>query len=249
MNKFKEDKPENCPVCLDEIDEKELLECGHYCHLDCIKKSNIYKCPICRHNVKIPFEERLENTTFNLHPCYAFIIIIIPYILCLIVGGIIVYKHSPSNEEYYKCENSHKVNLRECTFTLRREEGTEKQYSGEYYLVNGVEHQTYKFVSYNRYYLDINSSSHNNLILNSTIPFNFVDKYPYKYFLLCSNERCSLDRILIMKEKCYIKDGEFYFDYYCECTFYNLIKGWVFISVCFLLFLMFSVMWVNELTF
>ena len=53
MKKF--DKPENCPVCFEELNDTDFIECGHWVHMECIKKSNTNKCPICRHKLSSQF--------------------------------------------------------------------------------------------------------------------------------------------------------------------------------------------------
>jgi len=46
---FKQDKPEDCPICCESMDsQKEALECGHWVHTECIVKSAKAQCPICR---------------------------------------------------------------------------------------------------------------------------------------------------------------------------------------------------------
>lgn len=42
-------KPKHCPVCLGSIHQtRQPLECGHWVHRSCIRKSGKAKCPICR---------------------------------------------------------------------------------------------------------------------------------------------------------------------------------------------------------
>src|SRR3989304_1533996 len=49
---FKQDKPEDCPVCYESINsQKEALECGHWVHTECIVKSTKAQCPICRRSL------------------------------------------------------------------------------------------------------------------------------------------------------------------------------------------------------
>jgi len=48
-SKFLEERPENCPVCMEKIKSNvRALSCGHYCHLSCILKTDTVNCPICR---------------------------------------------------------------------------------------------------------------------------------------------------------------------------------------------------------
>ncbi len=45
---------ENCPVCYEEISQKEALQCSHLVHIDCIKQSMKPECPICRAVLTLP---------------------------------------------------------------------------------------------------------------------------------------------------------------------------------------------------
>lgn len=46
--KYEQEKPEDCPVCYDKMDEKKPLSCGHWVHRSCVEKSRKKQCPICR---------------------------------------------------------------------------------------------------------------------------------------------------------------------------------------------------------
>ena len=52
--KYKYEKPDDCPVCMDEIsDETEIpLSCGHWIHKECLVPTNLHICPICRQKMK-----------------------------------------------------------------------------------------------------------------------------------------------------------------------------------------------------
>lgn len=50
---FQGEKPDECPVCCDDIDENDILECGHWVHMDCIKRSLKPECPMCRQPLKL----------------------------------------------------------------------------------------------------------------------------------------------------------------------------------------------------
>lgn len=61
------EKPEECPVCLEEfkIDE-EPWPCGHYIHRSCITQSLKAECPLCRARLYLrPEEEREINDRSN----------------------------------------------------------------------------------------------------------------------------------------------------------------------------------------
>lgn len=52
--RYKYDKPEDCPVCMDNISElhETPLECGHWIHKECLRPTNIHICPVCRQQMK-----------------------------------------------------------------------------------------------------------------------------------------------------------------------------------------------------
>ena len=61
------DKPDECPVCLDELDQTDLpLKCGHYVHRDCIIKSGKTKCPICRFDIYLTLSELKKCKSYRL---------------------------------------------------------------------------------------------------------------------------------------------------------------------------------------
>jgi len=50
IHQYRFEKPNECMVCLDCISsETEIpLNCGHWVHKECLKKSNQTRCPLCR---------------------------------------------------------------------------------------------------------------------------------------------------------------------------------------------------------
>lgn len=40
---------EECPICFDDLERYIITECNHKFHLECIKKINNFKCPLCRY--------------------------------------------------------------------------------------------------------------------------------------------------------------------------------------------------------
>ena len=42
------DKPEDCAICFEKLDEEYALECGHWLHVSCVQKHFKPECPICR---------------------------------------------------------------------------------------------------------------------------------------------------------------------------------------------------------
>src|SRR3989344_8183068 len=64
--KFIDEQPDDCIVCLEKLTMDAPLECGHWIHLDCIKKSIRPECPICRFNMSHHFSsEELQNIKYN----------------------------------------------------------------------------------------------------------------------------------------------------------------------------------------
>ncbi len=45
------DKPDDCPVCFNHIENHELLSCGHHIHKTCLINSKCTRCPMCREEV------------------------------------------------------------------------------------------------------------------------------------------------------------------------------------------------------
>lgn len=72
-HKYRLEKPDECPICMDTIlDTNEIpLECGHWTHKECLKHTNISKCPTCRQEMKKEEIEyifgRIVNNDINEH--------------------------------------------------------------------------------------------------------------------------------------------------------------------------------------
>jgi len=64
-DRFKEDY---CPVCYEDFEKsfKPLKPCGHYVHLDCVKKTKKLECPICRKEVKDTDDDMEDSILFML---------------------------------------------------------------------------------------------------------------------------------------------------------------------------------------
>jgi uncharacterized Zn finger protein (UPF0148 family) len=59
--KYKFDKPKDCPICLEKLNDKyPLLNCGHWIHHNCVIQSGKAECPICRTSVKFTREQKKE---------------------------------------------------------------------------------------------------------------------------------------------------------------------------------------------
>lgn len=42
------EKPEDCAICMCELDNESPLKCGHYFHMECLSKTHKPECPVCR---------------------------------------------------------------------------------------------------------------------------------------------------------------------------------------------------------
>lgn len=60
---FEEEKPELCPVCYYEMNDKTSLNCGHWVHNKCVLKSGKKECPICRKPVKVTGKVKIYKPT------------------------------------------------------------------------------------------------------------------------------------------------------------------------------------------
>lgn len=62
---------EECPVCYEPLGKDDILECTHKVHIECVKKSHVAKCPICRCKVNIEVEGKCDwdyiEPTHTLH--------------------------------------------------------------------------------------------------------------------------------------------------------------------------------------
>lgn len=54
------EKPTDCAVCLESIDEKTnpLIPCGHWIHMNCIYQSGKAECPVCRAQLDLTVDQR-----------------------------------------------------------------------------------------------------------------------------------------------------------------------------------------------
>ena len=48
VDRFRLEKPDECPVCYEKFDENMPLSCGHWVHRICMKNGKKSQCPICR---------------------------------------------------------------------------------------------------------------------------------------------------------------------------------------------------------
>ena len=47
------DKPTECIICYSPLQEEPPLKCGHWMHMECVKKHFKPECPVCRHPLEI----------------------------------------------------------------------------------------------------------------------------------------------------------------------------------------------------
>lgn len=63
-DKHIEEKPSECPICIEKFSRSDKrLSCGHWIHLNCIRKSLKAECPICRCPLSLPEKivKEIEN--------------------------------------------------------------------------------------------------------------------------------------------------------------------------------------------
>jgi hypothetical protein len=65
VENWKEDKPEECPVCYENVCDTDVLSCGHYIHKECIINSKKTCCAICRKEVKLSEEDAHKLFVIN----------------------------------------------------------------------------------------------------------------------------------------------------------------------------------------
>lgn len=53
-------KPENCTICLELLNEDIPLDCGHWIHISCIQKQFKAECPLCRFPLKIEVYGKMD---------------------------------------------------------------------------------------------------------------------------------------------------------------------------------------------
>lgn len=51
------DKPEECPICFEKLENKDILSCGHYVHKNCVIKWGKKLCPVCKTEIKLSKKE------------------------------------------------------------------------------------------------------------------------------------------------------------------------------------------------
>ena len=72
-HRYRFDKPDECPVCMDTISEihETPLECGHWIHRECLIPTNLHICPVCRQQMKPHEIEYIFGLNHFQHNQYA----------------------------------------------------------------------------------------------------------------------------------------------------------------------------------
>jgi hypothetical protein len=47
------ERPDDCAICYNKMTDVKPLECGHWIHLECVKKHFKPECPMCRRKLNI----------------------------------------------------------------------------------------------------------------------------------------------------------------------------------------------------
>ena len=65
--KFKDDKPDECVVCLESLSDEKypLRDCGHWVHYKCVILSGKKECPLCRYEIKMTKDQVKELNTIK----------------------------------------------------------------------------------------------------------------------------------------------------------------------------------------
>lgn len=59
------EKPEECPICMEKLDNTPPLKCGHWIHKECIMKWKEDTCPICRAKINFTKFEKKRKLKFH----------------------------------------------------------------------------------------------------------------------------------------------------------------------------------------
>jgi hypothetical protein len=54
-------KPEDCPICLEILGNEKPLACGHWVHIECLRKHFKPECPMCRKKLDIKVEGKFGD--------------------------------------------------------------------------------------------------------------------------------------------------------------------------------------------
>ena len=58
-----------CPICADDIEDSNMLSCGHNIHMKCVANSGKSVCPMCRIDIVIPeeFKSLYDTNIININ--------------------------------------------------------------------------------------------------------------------------------------------------------------------------------------
>jgi hypothetical protein len=62
---FKSEKPDECCLCFEKMTEDKPLECGHWLHLECVKKHFKPECPVCRAKLNIKVTGKVPESNIE----------------------------------------------------------------------------------------------------------------------------------------------------------------------------------------
>lgn len=62
---FIQEKPEDCIICTEKLEEDKSLDCGHWIHYKCIEKQFKSECPVCRVPLNIKVKGYRPSEEFN----------------------------------------------------------------------------------------------------------------------------------------------------------------------------------------
>ena len=61
---YLQEKPEDCIICTEKMEDDRSLECGHWIHYSCIQKQFKAECPVCRKSLKIEVKGKRPSSEF-----------------------------------------------------------------------------------------------------------------------------------------------------------------------------------------
>lgn len=86
-NKYVMEKPNECIVCLEPLNVKKSLSCGHWIHLNCIYKWGKAECPICRKKIKL---SKLQLKSFNIYKRERELEFLIDMLRDMLIDGLLI---------------------------------------------------------------------------------------------------------------------------------------------------------------
>lgn len=67
-------KPDDCAICFEKLNEQYSLQCGHWLHISCVQKHFKPECPICRMplDIQVFGTFPVNNISFEEQPVYIY---------------------------------------------------------------------------------------------------------------------------------------------------------------------------------